>query len=80
MVIAVTKLSGTSKKDSDKHLTSLSDLLCAEEKGPPSQKRSHLLTYATTVCGHSPFADFLAKKNLITVLIKQLKDANHIDT
>ena len=69
-----------SKKDSDKHLTTLSDLLCAEEKGPPSQKRSHLLTYATIISGHPPFADFLAQRNLISMLTKQLKDASHIDT
>lgn len=80
MCVTVTKLTGMSKKDSEKHLTTLSDLLCSDEKGPPSQKRSHLLTYATIISGHAQFADFLAKKSLISILTKQLKDASHIDT
>ncbi|KAF6031687.1 ULK4 [Bugula neritina] len=77
---SVTKLTGMSKKDCEKHLTHLSDLLTAEEKGPPTQKRAHLLTYATTICSNPNFAEFLARRNLIVILTKQLKDASHIDT
>lgn len=79
-IYLVTKLTGMSKKDCEKHLTHLSDLLTAEEKGPPTQKRAHLLTYATTICSNPNFAEFLARRNLIVILTKQLKDASHIDT
>ena len=74
------KLSGMSKKDCEKHLATLADLLSTEEKGPPTQKRGHLLTYATIISANSVYADFLTRRNLINALTKQLKDANHIDT
>jgi len=77
--ILVTKLGTMTKKDRDKHLTSTCDLLASVEKGPPTQKRVHLLTYATTLCSSSPYADFMVERNLINLLVKQLKDAQHID-
>ncbi|XP_067934855.1 serine/threonine-protein kinase ULK4-like [Watersipora subatra] len=77
---SVAKLSGMNKKDCEKHLTTLADLLSMEEKGPPTQKRGHLLTYATIVSANTAFAEYLVRRNLIFSLTKQLKDANHIDT
>ena len=76
----VTKLAGMSKKDCEKHLSTLADLLSTEEKGPPTQKRGHLLTYATVISANTAYAEFLTRRNLIYSLTKQLKDANHIDT
>lgn len=75
----VAKLNSMNKGDREKHLKTLSDSLSTEEKGPATQKRAHLLTYATVVCSQAAYADFLVQKGLINILTKQLKDAQHID-
>lgn len=68
-----------STADRDKHLTTLCDMLAAEERGPPTQKRAHLLTYATVLSGQPSIADFMVNRDLVNRLAKQLKDAHHID-
>lgn len=75
----VEKIAAMQPKDFGKHLTAISDLLLAPEKGPPTQKRAHLMCYATSVSDEPRAANFLVKRGVLPVLLKQLKDAQHVD-
>ena len=60
----------------EKHINALSEALATPEKGPPSQKRIHLLNYGATVGSSSEVANSLTGQGVLNGLAKQVKDAS----
>ena len=72
----VEKLLKLPQKDQEKHISALSEALSTPEKGPPSQKRIHLLNYGGTVGTNSEVANGLTGLGVLNGLAKQIKDAS----
>ncbi|KAK6166744.1 hypothetical protein SNE40_023371 [Patella caerulea] len=75
----VEKLLALPEKDYQKHVKTLIDLIGTGEKGPPSQKRIHLLHYAASIATNNKIAEEMVKLNGLAVLSKQLKETQHVD-
>ncbi|XP_074642606.1 serine/threonine-protein kinase ULK4-like [Tubulanus polymorphus] len=73
------KIQAMTSKDQEKHLTNLMDLLGNQEKGPPSQKRLHLLNYVATIANNKVVAQILAKLNVFQVIAKQIRENQQPD-
>jgi hypothetical protein len=67
------------EKEWTKHVRSIVDCLNIAEKGPPSQKRIHLLHYLTGISTNSLVATALVKQGMLTALCKVVKDTSHLD-
>ncbi|XP_048734641.2 serine/threonine-protein kinase ULK4-like isoform X2 [Ostrea edulis] len=66
-------------KELSKHMKAISDGLSINEKGPPSQKRIHLLHYLTGLSTNSQVATQLTRSNILSVLAKVVKETQHLD-
>lgn len=75
----VEKLSSMSEKEWVKHVKSIVECLSTAEKGPPSQKRIHLLHYLAGIASNATMATALVKQALLTCLCKVVKDTTHIE-
>lgn len=73
------KLNSMSEKEWVKHVKSIVECLSVSEKGPPSQKRIHLLHYLTGIATNSAIATALVKQAVLTCLCKVVKDTSHIE-
>ncbi|VDI57338.1 serine/threonine-protein kinase ULK4 [Mytilus galloprovincialis] len=76
---SVEKLNSMSEKEWTKHVKSIVECLSIGEKGPPSQKRIHLLHYLTGISTNSMVATALVKQGILTSLCKVVKDTTHLD-
>ncbi|XP_071163636.1 serine/threonine-protein kinase ULK4-like isoform X2 [Mytilus edulis] len=76
---SVEKLNSMSEKEWTKHVKSIVECLSIGEKGPPSQKRIHLLHYLTGISTNSMVATALTKQGILTSLCKVVKDTTHLD-
>ena len=65
-----------SQSDVAKHVQQVADVLSSPEKGPPSQKRLHLLNYAATIAVRSDVANLLVQSPCLLALVKQIKDSS----
>ncbi|XP_041374855.1 serine/threonine-protein kinase ULK4-like isoform X2 [Gigantopelta aegis] len=76
---SVEKLTALSEKDLTKHMKQILDNISQPEKGPPSQKRIHLLHYVASIAS-SPFvASLLLQSNALSIMGRQLKDTPHVE-
>lgn len=73
------KMATMSEKELSKHIKAISDGLSISEKGPPSQKRIHLLHYLTGLSTNPQVATALTRNNLLSVLAKVVKETQHLD-
>lgn len=73
------KINGMSEKELHKHVKSIMDNLCNTEKGPPSQKRIHLLHYLVSVVSCASVSTLMVKQNALTVLAKVVKETQHLE-
>ncbi|XP_067686194.1 serine/threonine-protein kinase ULK4-like isoform X2 [Haliotis asinina] len=76
---SVEKLSSMSEKDLMKHIRQILDNVAMSEKGPPSQKRIHLLHYLVQVTTTPFIASLLLHNNAIAIMGRQLKETQHIE-
>lgn len=76
---SVEKLNSMSEKEWSKHVKSIVECLNTAEKGPPSQKRIHLLHYLTSISTNSLVATALVKQGVLTILCRVIKDTAHLD-
>ena len=78
-VVIVEKLTTLSEKDLNKHMKQILDNVSQTEKGPPSQKRFHLLHYVASIAS-SPFvASLLLQNNALCIMGRQLKETPHVE-
>ena len=68
-----------SERDQTKHAKSIVDGLSIIEKGPPSQKRIHLLHYLTGLATNSKVAEVMLRQGVMAILAKVVKETQHID-
>lgn len=67
------------EKELSKHIKAIIDGLSINEKGPPSQKRIHLLHYLTGLSTNPQVATALTRNNVLSVLAKVVKETQHLD-
>lgn len=77
--ISAEKMATMVDKELSKHMKAISDGLSINEKGPPSQKRIHLLHYLTGLSTNSQVATQLTRSNILSVLAKVVKETQHLD-
>ncbi len=68
-----------SSQDQEKHMMSVKEALGSAEKGPPSQKRLHLLNYTAILAGNTSLATIMTRIGVLNILVKQFKDTSHLD-
>nr|XP_034324271.1 serine/threonine-protein kinase ULK4 isoform X2 [Crassostrea gigas] len=73
------KMANMSEKELSKHIKAIIDGLSINEKGPPSQKRIHLLHYLTGLSTNPQVATALTRNNVLSVLAKVVKETQHLD-
>ncbi|XP_062580885.1 serine/threonine-protein kinase ULK4-like isoform X2 [Saccostrea cucullata] len=73
------KMVTMSEKELSKHIKAIYDGLSINEKGPPSQKRIHLLHYLTGISTNPQVATQLTKHHILSVLAKVVKETQHLD-
>ena len=75
-------------KDAEKHIQSVIDVTTnggaggggGGDKGPPSQKRLHMLHYAATIAGSSAtVANLMTRKGMRSGLARQVKDTTAVE-
>ncbi|KAK3093040.1 hypothetical protein FSP39_010415 [Pinctada imbricata] len=76
---SIDKVMSMPEKELVRHAKSIIDCLSVAEKGPPSQKRIHLLHYMTGLATASKVSDVLLKQGVVTVLTKVVKETQHLD-
>ena len=62
-----------------KHITNIIDNVALVEKGPPSQKRIHLLNYAASIAKSSTCASALIKCDALRMLARQIHDSQNTE-
>ncbi len=77
--IPVDKLLALPAADQDKHIGLVVECLGTPEKGPPSQRRIHLLNYVGSLGTNSMLANLMVKHGILAVLARQLKDVPQFD-
>ena len=73
------KLQEFSNTDVHKQCQAITDTLSLQEKGPPSQKRIHVINYMGTIARVPNVANHLVQCSCINVLAKQARDAQTIE-
>ncbi|XP_064646752.1 serine/threonine-protein kinase ULK4-like [Lineus longissimus] len=73
------KILSLSPKDQQKHIQAVVNAIDTPEKGPPSQKRLHLLIYTATLASKPALAEIFMKYNAMNVMAKQIKDNTQVD-
>uniref|UniRef100_A0A2C9L0L6 Protein kinase domain-containing protein n=1 Tax=Biomphalaria glabrata TaxID=6526 RepID=A0A2C9L0L6_BIOGL len=73
------KLSSMSDKEVQKQAKAIADNLTQAEKGPPSQKRIHLLQYLACVASCHELSTSLTQQGLLGTIAKQIKESSHVD-
>lgn len=76
---SVKKILSLSEKVLQKHITMILESVLNVEKGPPSLKRYHFISYIGTLAGHSTIANVLTRLGLLTHLARQTKEMHNVD-
>ncbi len=76
---SVDKMLKMSVRDQEKHLAALCEALGHTEKGPPSQKRLHLMNYTAVLGANPAFATIMTRLGALNTLAKQFKDTPQVD-
>jgi len=63
----------------DRQMKAVMDGLTVSEKGPPSPRQVQLLNYVSNISSHPDLANALVNQGLLTVLARQVRDAQLID-
>ena len=79
LFLAAEKFHSLPDKDQSKHMKAILDNINSSEKGPPSQKRVHLLHYMASFCSDKAVAAYLVKNEVISMLARQLKETTHTE-
>ena len=74
-LLLVEKIASLQVKEQQKHIQQLIDTVTAAEKGPPSQKKIHLLNYAASISSTTLVADHMVKMGAVNAFAKMAKEA-----
>ena len=66
-------------KDQEKHIIGVIECIATPEKGPPTQRRVHLLHYTATIATQAHLANLLVRDGLLNMLARQFKENNAME-
>ncbi|XP_025099125.1 serine/threonine-protein kinase ULK4-like isoform X3 [Pomacea canaliculata] len=73
------KLNSMTEKELLKHIRAVIESIGSPEKGPPSQKRIHLLHYAASIASSMVVATAFVNTSALMVLAHQIRDCSNVD-
>ncbi|XP_059156600.1 serine/threonine-protein kinase ULK4-like [Physella acuta] len=76
---SVEKLGTLSEKEIEKQAKAVIENITQTEKGPPSQKRIHLLHYLICVASCRQLSTAMVQHGLLGAIAKQMKESSHVD-